>query len=1274
MEKRIVHPATLEAELTARLAAPPPQAHKKRGRRRSRRPAFLVLTALMSMLVLGVGSVGATITSEFEITDANVIDDAPPAPDWDTILGPGNVVAAGAPDPTEFLVDPLAGDPLPCGGTGDPTVFTGAGGEKNGDAFNTMTWGAGSIPNNKDDLSNIYIHGQNVDHDGDATTPEHFVIYFGAERVATNGASHIDLEFLQAQVGLVVTGQDAAGCDSGIWSGTRTIGDILITINFTIGGTLGIPEFRVWDGDSYEVAAVAGGSAGVVSNTVDIDCGDWTCRDTDGDATDTLIAQAFVEGFLDTDDPAINLGGCLTSFNAHTRSAPPITATLKDFVLGSFATCDLAVEKTGGTISKVGDAVSYTITIENTGIVPLFKEDISDTLLGAITVNGVDQVNPLITSNTCGASLAPGASCTITASRVVQAGDADPLPNTVTVVYDSEAGFLGDDVTRTDDHSVNLFAPAVTIDKTGNATSKVGDPVDYVITVNNTSSADTPNLVCNVTDTLLGTVENGLNLASGASKVYNITRNVAGGDPDPLVNTASVTCSPVGFPNVVSDTDGHSVNTFGPSVTILKTGDTLSKIGDSVDYTITVTNTSSADTPNLVCTVTDSLLGTISSNFNLASGANVVFNRTRTVVAADPDPLVNTASVTCSPVGFPNVINASDGHTVNLFQPSITFEKTGDTLSKVGDAVDYTITVTNTSSADTPNLVCNVSDSLLGTIQNGVNLSSGSTATFNRSRTVVGGDPDPLVNTASVTCSPTGFPNVLSTSDGHSVNLFQPSVTINKTGPAFTKATDVNDYVITVSNTSSADTPALTCNVIDTLLGTIQNGVVLNPGQNAVFNRTRTTLASDPDPLVNTASATCSPAGFPNVLSVSEGHSSDVLHPAFTFTKTCLSTQPVPQEGPATFRVTLTNTGDADLVFNVDDGIGTVNLAAGATQNFNVVANGPFSGQTTVSNTANATVTLDPKYELSNSFTATATASCRIGSRVEVEKTVNGLIDSTLDLKFAIYAGADGFDSGSPALATDSTLGDADGVLEFGLLNLDPLLTYTVCELDTPAGWTSVWTVNAVDVTALVYNPDADNPIPEDLGNRCLDFGAGTTIPLTAGGTLRFVVDNQVPQGDARTPGYWKNWNTCTGGRQAENAAKNGGSAAGFWLLDDLLPQTIGDLTITTCEDGVAILDSRDLNTNKKLANDACYTLARALLAAQLNVGAGAAHSGDVDDAIAEGNLLLADVDFDATGACLGPKVKGAQAALRADALAIAGYLDDYNNNLALPPYPGYYP
>ncbi len=168
--------------------------------------AVVPIAAAMLLLTTTVGiSMALTTppipTSLFEIQDGNVSDDANPAPDWDTVLGPGNVVASTQPTgtvATSFFSDPLAFDPLTApdctSGSGDPTVFTGAGGEKNGDAFSSMTWGAGSIPNNKDDLSNVYAYSK---RDGD----NHLVLFFGLERVGTNGASHIDFEFLKSEVG-----------------------------------------------------------------------------------------------------------------------------------------------------------------------------------------------------------------------------------------------------------------------------------------------------------------------------------------------------------------------------------------------------------------------------------------------------------------------------------------------------------------------------------------------------------------------------------------------------------------------------------------------------------------------------------------------------------------------------------------------------------------------------------------------------------------------------------------------------------------------------------------------------------------------------------------------------------------------------------------------------------------------------------------------------------------------------------------------------------------
>src|SRR5512134_1351619 len=316
-------------------------------------------------------------------------------------------------------------------------------------------------------------------------------------------------------------------------------------------------------------------------------------------------------------------------------------------------------------------------------------------------------------------------------------------------------------------------------------------------------------MTCEFSDSLLGALTQDVVVASGGNHVINTSRVVLAGDPDPLVNTAAVTCTVGAVPtagfaggNTLTASEGHSVNLFQPSITLVKTGDTLSKVGDSVDYTITFNNTSSADTPDLTCDFSDSLLGALDQDIVVASGGNHVINTSRTVVAGDPDPLVNTASVTCTVAAVPaagfaggNTLTASEGHSVNLFQPSITIDKTGDTLSKIGDSVNYTITFNNTSSADTPDLTCDFSDSLLGALDQDVVIGSGDPAhVMNRSRTVLAGDPDPLVNTASVTCTVAAVPaagfaggNTLTASEGHSVNLFQPGVDVEKVCDDFAK-------------------------------------------------------------------------------------------------------------------------------------------------------------------------------------------------------------------------------------------------------------------------------------------------------------------------------------------------------------------------------------------------------------------------------------------------------------------------------------------------------
>lgn len=317
---------------------------------------------------------------------------------------------------------------------------------------------------------------------------------------------------------------------------------------------------------------------------------------------------------------------------------------------------------------------------------------------------------------------------------------------------------------------------------------------------------------------------------------------------------------------------------------------------------------------------------------------------------------------------------------------------------------------------------------------------------------------------------------------------------------------------------------------------------------------------------------------------------------------------------------------------------------------------------------ATASIVLDP----GETVTCTYENTKRI--MIDLLKTFNGLVDPNLSVTFELYEGPDGF--GGALLASSSTFGDLDGVLEFGNIKLPAGGTYSICERNIPAGTTANWWrdttsppdgIGDVDLSGDVYNPNADDPVPEDVGNRCVDFGVGTSITVDAGGTLHLVVDNERPEGDRRTPGYWKNWNECSNGNQAQTAAKNGGFENGFWLLEDLIPSqvdSIGDVSVTDCQTAVYILDSRSLGgKHNKMAKYADFTLARALMASKLNLAVPTSDCApSVQPVVDAADQLLIDVGYDATTGQLRPKDSE-----HGYALYLAGILDDFNNNICTP-------
>jgi hypothetical protein len=127
--------------------------------------------------------------------------------------------------------------------------------------------------------------------------------------------------------------------------------------------------------------------------------------------------------------------------------------------------------------------------------------------------------------------------------------------------------------------------------------------------------------------------------------------------------------------------------------------------------------------------------------------------------------------------------------------------------------------------------------------------------------------------------------------------------------------------------------------------------------------------------------------------------------------------------------------------------------------------------------------------------------------------------------------------------------------------------------------------------------------------------------------------------GEPRSSDYWLVWNTCAEDNQSVVAAANGGRAAGWVIMDDLLADPgvlIGAIAIESCAQGVTVLQQRDTQGVER-QNDVAYVLAAQLLAAQLNLAAGSEYCPASDQAISEAQLLLLELSFDATSSYLSP-------------------------------------
>jgi gliding motility-associated-like protein/uncharacterized repeat protein (TIGR01451 family) len=438
------------------------------------------------------------------------------------------------------------------------------------------------------------------------------------------------------------------------------------------------------------------------------------------------------------------------------------------------------VSEAGKTTYTPGESVDYTITVTNNGPSDAASVNVSDTAptgttitnwtaavtTGTVTlpnVNGTGDINETI------AALPNGAVVTYTVTVQTPSDFTGELVNAVAVTTPTEDPEPECTTCTTPPLTPDPQADIVTVKVTseaGKTTYTPGESVDYTITVTNNGPSDAT--AVNVSDTAptgttitnwtaavtTGTVtlpntsgtgninETIATLPNGAVVTYTVTVQTPSDFTGELVNAVAVTtptedpepeCTTCTTPPLTPDPQADIVTVKVTS----EAGKTTYTPGESVDYTITVTNNgpsdatavSVADTAPAGTTITNwtavVTTGTVTlpntsgtGNLNetiatLPNGAVVTYTVTVQTPSDFNGELVNAVAVTtptpdpepeCTSCTTPPLTPDPQADIVTV---KVTSEA-GKTTYTPGESVDYTITVTNNGPSDAASV--NVSD------------------------------------------------------------------------------------------------------------------------------------------------------------------------------------------------------------------------------------------------------------------------------------------------------------------------------------------------------------------------------------------------------------------------------------------------------------------------------------------------------------------------------------------------------------------------------------
>ena len=394
-----------------------------------------------------------------------------------------------------------------------------------------------------------------------------------------------------------------------------------------------------------------------------------------------------------------------------------------------------------GVYISVGDPVTWTYTVTNTGNVELLNVAVTDDQEGAASyVSGDTDVDNELDTNETWIYEITG---TAAIGQYSNTATVDANDSLATPVSDTE-----DDYYFGSDPSVNITKETNGVDS-GAAPGIIlsaGDAITWTYTVINTGNVDLSNVA------VVDDVEGSATLISGDTNTDNIlqtteiwTYQITGiATAGQYSNTGTVTADDPTL-TTVSDNDDDYYFANSPQIDIEKAtngfdsdtapGQVLA-VGSGVTWTYTVTNPGNVELDNVNVVDSDGSLVVIYVGGDTDSDTLLDTNETWTYQAtgtALPGQYMNTGTVTAND-SLATVVNDSDDSHYIGSQPAISITKTTNgtdssaapgIILDVGDAVTWTYTVSNTGNVALSNV------SVLDDIEGAANYIGGDTDTDN---------------------------------------------------------------------------------------------------------------------------------------------------------------------------------------------------------------------------------------------------------------------------------------------------------------------------------------------------------------------------------------------------------------------------------------------------------------------------------------------------------------------------------------------------------------